>query len=130
MVNRGHSWSIVVTRGHSWSLVVTRGHSCHSWSFVCPFRQDRCSLYIKGSLQRSHNLGKFPPIFAVSMGVVLGIMRILCIPFKILLFGNCSANSQPPPPPSPLETTIWKLVVRALVLFAIGKSFSFSTRSI
>ena len=37
--------------------------------------------------QRSHNLGKFPQIFAVSMGVVLGIMRILCIPFKILLFG-------------------------------------------
>ena len=48
--------------------------------------------------QRSHNLGKFPQIFAVSMGVVLGIMRILCIPFKILLFGNCSANSQPPSP--------------------------------
>ena len=37
--------------------------------------------------QRSHNLRKFPQIFAVSMGVVLGIMRILCIPFKILLFG-------------------------------------------
>ena len=37
--------------------------------------------------QRSHNLGKFPQIFAVSMGVVSGIMRILCIPFKILLFG-------------------------------------------
>ena len=37
--------------------------------------------------QRSHNLGKFPQIFAVCMGVVLGIMRILCIPFKILLFG-------------------------------------------
>ena len=37
--------------------------------------------------QRSHNLGKFPQICAVSMGVVLGIMRILCIPFKILLFG-------------------------------------------
>ena len=49
-------------------------------------------------MQRSHNLGKFPQIFAVSMGVVLGIMRILCIPFKILLFGNCSANSQPPSP--------------------------------
>ena len=37
--------------------------------------------------QRSHNLRKFPQIFAVSMRVVLGIMRILCIPFKILLFG-------------------------------------------
>ena len=37
--------------------------------------------------QRSHNLGKFPQIFPVFMGVVLGIMRILCIPFKILLFG-------------------------------------------
>ena len=37
--------------------------------------------------QRSHNLGKFPQIVAVSMGVALGIMRILCIPFKILLFG-------------------------------------------
>ena len=49
-------------------------------------------------IQRSHNLGKFPQIFAVSMGVVLGIMRILCIPFKSLLFGNCSANSQPPSP--------------------------------
>ena len=31
--------------------------------------------------------GEFPQIFAVSMEVVLGIMRILCIPFKILLFG-------------------------------------------
>ena len=40
-----------------------------------------------GHAQRSHNLRKFPQIFAVSMGVVLGIMRILCIPFKILLFG-------------------------------------------
>ena len=49
-----------------------------------------------GYMQRSHNLGKFPQIFAVFMGVVLDIMRILCIPFKILLFGNCSANSQPP----------------------------------
>ena len=39
------------------------------------------------TFQRSHNLGKFPQIFAVSMGVVLGIMRILCIPFKILLLG-------------------------------------------
>ena len=37
--------------------------------------------------QPSHNLGKFPQIFAVSLGVVLGIMRILCIPFKILLLG-------------------------------------------
>ena len=37
--------------------------------------------------QRSHNPRKFPQIFAVSVGVVLGIMRILCIPFKILLFG-------------------------------------------
>ena len=37
--------------------------------------------------QRSHDLGKFPQIFAVSMGVVLGIMRVLCIPLKILLFG-------------------------------------------
>ena len=37
--------------------------------------------------QRSHNLGKFPQIFPVFMGVVLGIMRILCIPFKILWFG-------------------------------------------
>ena len=46
------------------------------------------------SHQRSHNLGKFPQIFAVSVGVVLGIMRILCIPFKIY----CSANSQPPSP--------------------------------
>ena len=36
-------------------------------------------------VQRSHNLRKFPQIFAVSMGVVLGITRILCIPFKILL---------------------------------------------
>ena len=51
-----------------------------------------------GPNQCSHNLGKFPQIFAVSMGVVLGIMRILCIPFKILLLGNCSANSQPPSP--------------------------------
>ena len=34
-----------------------------------------------------HNLGKFPQIFAVFMRVVLGIMKILCIPFKILLFG-------------------------------------------
>ena len=40
-----------------------------------------------GMVQRSHNLGKFPQIFAVFMGVVLGIMRILCNPFKILLFG-------------------------------------------
>ena len=32
--------------------------------------------------QRSHNLGKFPQIFAVSMGVVLGIMRILCIQWR------------------------------------------------
>ena len=45
---------------------------------------DLASLYPN---QRSHNLRKFPQIFAVSMGVVLGIMRILCIPFKILLFG-------------------------------------------
>ena len=52
----------------------------------------------KTDLQRSHNLGKFPQICAVSMGVVLGIMRILRIPFKSLLFGNCSANSQPPSP--------------------------------
>ena len=46
----------------------------------------KVELIITGE-QRSHNLGKFPQIFAVSMGVVLGIMRILCIPFKILLFG-------------------------------------------
>ena len=44
--------------------------------------------------QRSHNLRKFPQIFAVSMGVVLGIMRILCIPFKILLhYINNQLNS-------------------------------------
>ena len=40
---------------------------------------------ILADVQRSQNLRKFPQIFAVSMGVVLGITRILCIPFKILL---------------------------------------------
>ena len=45
------------------------------------------NLYSGYAQQRSHNLGKFPQIFGVSMGVVLGIMRMLCIPFKILLFG-------------------------------------------
>ena len=40
---------------------------------------------LRNIYQRSHNLRKFPQIFAVSMGVVLGITRILCIPFKILL---------------------------------------------
>ena len=44
--------------------------------------------------QRSHNLGKFPQIFAVFMGVVLGIMRI----FAFLSKFYCLANSQPPSP--------------------------------
>ncbi len=44
--------------------------------------------------QRSHNLRKFPQIYAVSMGVVLVIMRILCILFKSLLL----SHSQPPSP--------------------------------
>ena len=43
--------------------------------------------------QRSHNLRKFPQIYAVSMGVVLVIMRILCILFKSLL-----SHSQPSSP--------------------------------
>ena len=41
---------------------------------------------------RSHNLRKFPQIFAVSTGVALVIMRILCILFKSLLL----SKSQPP----------------------------------
>ncbi len=45
------------------------------------------------SEQRSHNLRKFPQIYAVFMGVVLVIMRILCILFKSLL-----SHSQPPSP--------------------------------
>ncbi len=44
--------------------------------------------------QRSHNLRKFPQIYAVFMGVVLVIMRILCILFKSLLL----SHSQPPSP--------------------------------
>ena len=44
--------------------------------------------------KRSHNLRKFPQIYAVFMGVVLVIMRILCILFKSLLL----SHSQPPSP--------------------------------
>ena len=52
-------------------------------------RENVCGLCLNANScnQRSHNLEKFPQIFAVSMGVVLGIMRILSMPFKILLFG-------------------------------------------
>ena len=45
------------------------------------------NLNISIKNQCSHNMGKFPQIFAVSMGFVLGMMRILSIPFKLLLFG-------------------------------------------
>ena len=64
-------------------------HQCHKIDiYRSEYRAELCHT------QCSHNLGKFPQIFSVSMGVVLGMMRILCIPVKIVLFGN----SQPPSP--------------------------------
>ena len=48
-----------------------------SRSFLC------CPRY-----QRSHNLRKFPQIYALFIGVVLVIMRILCIFFKNLLLSH------------------------------------------
>ena len=60
--------------------------------------------------QRSHNLGKFPQIFTVSMGVVSGIIRDIMHSFQ-----NFIVRLIPNHPP-PLETRIWKLVVRALLL--------------
>ena len=53
------------------------------------YQQIKLQYIVVGMMLHSalSHLRKFPQIFAVSMGVVLGIMRILCIPFKILLFG-------------------------------------------
>ena len=56
---------------------------------------------------RTHNLRKFPQIYAVSTGVVLAIMGILCIIFKSLLLSQSQS-------PSLVETRICKLVVGAL----------------
>ena len=62
------------------------------------FPRDRIIFYNNGNLHKrpalSHNLRKFPQIYAVSMGVVLVIMRILCILLKSLLL----SHSQPPSP--------------------------------
>ena len=57
---------------------------------------------------RFHNLRIFPQIYAVFKGVVLGIIRILCILLKSLLLSRDVTNHPPP-----VETRIWKLVVRA-----------------
>ena len=56
---------------------------------------------------RTHNLRKFPQIYAVSTGVVLAIMGILCIIFKSLLLSQSQS-------PSLVEARICKLVVGAL----------------
>ncbi len=67
---------------------------------LCIFLALLCSLSMSTlascmvCLQRSYSLRKFPQIYAVSMGVVLVIMRILCILFKSLLL----SHSQPPSP--------------------------------
>ena len=62
-------------------------YACDITYHTMPYQSPYHTIPITPYHQRSHNLGKFPQIFAVSMGVVLGIMRIVCIPFKILLFG-------------------------------------------
>ena len=49
---------------------------------------NRVNFYGRGVTQRSHNQRKFPQIYAVSIMVVLVIMRILCIPFKSLLLSH------------------------------------------
>ena len=59
--------------------------------------------------QRSQNLRKFPQIYAVSMGVVLVIMRTLCILFKSLLL----SHSQPP---SPYRNTDMEISCESAVL--------------
>ena len=82
-----HSWTCYFK---SFNNEVNRATEVNRELFLCipSFITKDCTKY--GRDQRFHNLGKFPQIFAVSinsMGVLLGIMRILCIPFKILLFG-------------------------------------------
>ena len=101
-----------------------------------------CTAYF---IQRSHNLRKFPQIFAVSMGVVLGITYRVFYPalsqseeissdFCCFYGGGIRHNEDImhsfqnfivkliPNHPPPLETRIWKLVVRALILSCFLKS--------
>ena len=65
------------------------------WCNTRLFRMNKCAF------QHSHNLSKFPQIYAVSEGVVLSMMRILCILFK----NYCCLFPNHPPP---VETRIWK----------------------
>ena len=47
--------------------------------FLYAFEQELICAYRVSNGHRSHDLRKFPQIYAVSVGVALVIMRILCI---------------------------------------------------
>ncbi len=89
------SWHQTWYEGYLLPTDYRLGPQCHWTAFLKTCR--KIYFYFSSrvsSLQRSHNLRKFPQIYAVFMGVVLVIMRILCILFKSLLL----SHSQPPSP--------------------------------
>ena len=75
MVNRGHSWSIVVIRGHSWSFVVTRGHSCVLLDKIQKNRVALCNRVRSVSANLRTHIRKIVQLFQI-IGLIHGKMLL------------------------------------------------------